>query len=288
MIDGAVVPWEVVPAIKLHELVQVPHRDPGQPTLYTATFFLAMNKAKYEGLPADAAQGARRQHRHGRHRWPARSGTRRGAAWRRWWRASAATPSLSSREAEKARWMTASQTGGRGLGRRDEGQAASTAPRCWMAKSCSPNTRAPDSASSAADRRAPGPATRHDRCRTRRRMDDAVATQTRAAARAASHRAGGEALAAARRHVALAVAAIVVVSVLRRWLFSQPVPGDFELARSAPASRCSASWPMPGDARQHRGRHLHQPAAGARARRASTRSGMLVYAVAMALRRGAA
>ena len=53
VIDGCVVPWEVVPAIKLHELVKNHTEIPGSPTLYTASFFLAMNKAKYEGLPAD-------------------------------------------------------------------------------------------------------------------------------------------------------------------------------------------------------------------------------------------
>ena len=53
VIDGAVVPWEVVPAIKLHELVKFHSEIPGSPTLYTAGFFLAMNKAKYEGLPGD-------------------------------------------------------------------------------------------------------------------------------------------------------------------------------------------------------------------------------------------
>jgi TRAP-type C4-dicarboxylate transport system substrate-binding protein len=55
-IDGAVVPWEVVPAIKLHELVKNHTEIPGSPTLYTASFFLAMNKAKYDGLPADLKQ----------------------------------------------------------------------------------------------------------------------------------------------------------------------------------------------------------------------------------------
>jgi len=54
VIDGAVVPWEVVPAIKLQELVKFHTDIPGSPTLYTASFFLAMNKAKYDGLPADA------------------------------------------------------------------------------------------------------------------------------------------------------------------------------------------------------------------------------------------
>lgn len=53
VINGAVVPWEVVPALRLHELVNHHTEIPGSPTLYTATFILAMNKAKYEGLPAD-------------------------------------------------------------------------------------------------------------------------------------------------------------------------------------------------------------------------------------------
>ncbi|KAB2849004.1 MAG: TRAP transporter substrate-binding protein [Hyphomicrobiaceae bacterium] len=53
VIDGCVVPWEVVPSIKVHELVKFHTEIPGSPTLYTASFFLAMNKAKYEALPAD-------------------------------------------------------------------------------------------------------------------------------------------------------------------------------------------------------------------------------------------
>ena len=53
VIDGAVVPWEVVPAIKVHELVKFHTEIKGSPTLYAASFFLAMNKAKYDALPAD-------------------------------------------------------------------------------------------------------------------------------------------------------------------------------------------------------------------------------------------
>jgi TRAP-type C4-dicarboxylate transport system substrate-binding protein len=53
VIDGCVVPWEVVPAIKVHELLKFHTDIPGSPTLYTATFFLAMNKAKHESLPGD-------------------------------------------------------------------------------------------------------------------------------------------------------------------------------------------------------------------------------------------
>jgi len=53
VIDGAVVPWEVVPAVKLHELVKFHTEIPGTPTFYTASFFLVMNQARYEGLPED-------------------------------------------------------------------------------------------------------------------------------------------------------------------------------------------------------------------------------------------
>ncbi|MGE3065744.1 MAG: TRAP transporter substrate-binding protein [Hyphomicrobiaceae bacterium] len=56
VIDGCVVPWEVVPAIKVQELVKYHTEIPGTPTLYTASFFLAMNKAKYDSLPADLKQ----------------------------------------------------------------------------------------------------------------------------------------------------------------------------------------------------------------------------------------
>jgi TRAP-type C4-dicarboxylate transport system substrate-binding protein len=56
VIDGCVVPWEVVPAIKLHELVKFHTEIPGSPTFYTASFFLAMNKAKYDGLSPDLKQ----------------------------------------------------------------------------------------------------------------------------------------------------------------------------------------------------------------------------------------
>ena len=53
VLDGCVVPWEVVPAIKVHELVKFHTEIAGSPTLYTATFIIAMNKAKYDSLPAD-------------------------------------------------------------------------------------------------------------------------------------------------------------------------------------------------------------------------------------------
>ncbi|MEN0073245.1 MAG: TRAP transporter substrate-binding protein [Paracraurococcus sp.] len=51
VIDGAVVPWEVVPSIRLQEMVKYHTEIPGSPTFYIATFILAMNRARYEGLP---------------------------------------------------------------------------------------------------------------------------------------------------------------------------------------------------------------------------------------------
>lgn len=53
VLDGCVIPWEVVPAVKVQELLKFHTEIPGSPTLYTATFVLAMNKPKYESLPAD-------------------------------------------------------------------------------------------------------------------------------------------------------------------------------------------------------------------------------------------
>jgi TRAP-type C4-dicarboxylate transport system substrate-binding protein len=53
VIDGAVIPWEVVPAVKVQELVKFHTGIPGSPTLYSASFFFAMNRAKYDSLPAD-------------------------------------------------------------------------------------------------------------------------------------------------------------------------------------------------------------------------------------------
>jgi TRAP-type transport system periplasmic protein len=53
VIDGCVVPWEVVPAIKVHEMLKFHTEIAGSPTLYTTTFVLAMNLKKYESLPPD-------------------------------------------------------------------------------------------------------------------------------------------------------------------------------------------------------------------------------------------
>jgi TRAP-type transport system periplasmic protein len=53
-IDGAVIPWEVVPSVKVHELTKFHSEfEPSAGALYTTTFVMAMNKAKYNSLPPD-------------------------------------------------------------------------------------------------------------------------------------------------------------------------------------------------------------------------------------------
>jgi TRAP-type C4-dicarboxylate transport system substrate-binding protein len=53
-IDGFLLPWEIIPSVKLHEMVKFhTETDESRPALYSATFILAMNQAKYDSLPAD-------------------------------------------------------------------------------------------------------------------------------------------------------------------------------------------------------------------------------------------
>jgi len=53
-IDGFALPWEVIPSVKLHEMVKFhTETDASRPALYSAVFILAMNQARYDGLPAD-------------------------------------------------------------------------------------------------------------------------------------------------------------------------------------------------------------------------------------------
>ena len=53
-IDACVIPWEVVPSVKVHELTKFHSEfDNAGPALYTTTFVMAMNKPKYESLAPD-------------------------------------------------------------------------------------------------------------------------------------------------------------------------------------------------------------------------------------------
>jgi TRAP-type transport system periplasmic protein len=53
VIDGAALPYEVALPLKVHELTTSHTEIGGEPGLYTAVFLFAMNKARYESLPAD-------------------------------------------------------------------------------------------------------------------------------------------------------------------------------------------------------------------------------------------
>jgi TRAP-type C4-dicarboxylate transport system substrate-binding protein len=54
VIDGALLPYEVVPALKIQEVTKfASETDASYPALYTSVFMIAMNKAKYESLPPD-------------------------------------------------------------------------------------------------------------------------------------------------------------------------------------------------------------------------------------------
>ena len=53
-IDGFLLPWEVMPSLKLQEMVKFhSETDPSRAALYSAVFVFAMNQAKYDSLPAD-------------------------------------------------------------------------------------------------------------------------------------------------------------------------------------------------------------------------------------------
>ena len=54
VIDGAVIPWEVVPAVKVQEIARFhTETDPNMAAMYTAVFLLAMNRKTYDGLPPE-------------------------------------------------------------------------------------------------------------------------------------------------------------------------------------------------------------------------------------------
>ena len=56
-IDGFLLPWEVMPSLKLQEMVKFhTETDPSRPALYSAVFVFAMNQARYDSLPADLKQ----------------------------------------------------------------------------------------------------------------------------------------------------------------------------------------------------------------------------------------
>jgi TRAP-type transport system periplasmic protein len=53
VISATTIPWEVVPAVKVQQIVKNHTGFSGSKGLYTQTFAVAMNKASYDKLPAD-------------------------------------------------------------------------------------------------------------------------------------------------------------------------------------------------------------------------------------------
>ena len=56
VIQGTTIPWEVGPALKVHELVKNHTTFYGPNGLYNSTFAVSMNKGSYDKLPADLKQ----------------------------------------------------------------------------------------------------------------------------------------------------------------------------------------------------------------------------------------
>ena len=53
-IDGFLLPWEVMPSLKLQEMVKFhSETDPTRPALYSSVFIFGMNQAKYDSLSPD-------------------------------------------------------------------------------------------------------------------------------------------------------------------------------------------------------------------------------------------
>jgi TRAP-type C4-dicarboxylate transport system substrate-binding protein len=53
VISATTIPWEVVPALKVQQIVHNHTGFAGDKGLYTQTFVVAMNKGAYDKLPAD-------------------------------------------------------------------------------------------------------------------------------------------------------------------------------------------------------------------------------------------
>jgi len=53
VVDGALIPWEIIPPLKLQQLTKYQIDGENKVRFGTTTFVIAMNKKKYESLPAD-------------------------------------------------------------------------------------------------------------------------------------------------------------------------------------------------------------------------------------------
>ena len=79
-VDGALIPWEIIPALQLYETTQYQIEGPNQNRFGTTTFQVSMNKARWEGAARRSQGGVRRALRRGL----AAQGRRDLACLRRW------------------------------------------------------------------------------------------------------------------------------------------------------------------------------------------------------------
>jgi TRAP-type C4-dicarboxylate transport system substrate-binding protein len=55
-VDGALIPWEIIPPFKFQELTQYQVEGPNHERFGTSTFQISMNQASYDSLPDDLKQ----------------------------------------------------------------------------------------------------------------------------------------------------------------------------------------------------------------------------------------
>jgi TRAP-type C4-dicarboxylate transport system substrate-binding protein len=52
-VDGALIPWEIIPALSLQDVTQYQVEGPEKSRFGTTTFQVSMNRARWEGMPDD-------------------------------------------------------------------------------------------------------------------------------------------------------------------------------------------------------------------------------------------
>jgi len=59
VVDGALIPWEIIPPLKIHEQTEYQIEGADRERLGTTTFQVSMNKARWDALPADIQKAFR-------------------------------------------------------------------------------------------------------------------------------------------------------------------------------------------------------------------------------------
>ncbi|MFZ2651940.1 MAG: TRAP transporter substrate-binding protein [Burkholderiaceae bacterium] len=59
IVDGALIPWEIIPPLKLQDQTEYQIEGPKKTRFGTTTFQVSMNKARWDGLPADIKKAFR-------------------------------------------------------------------------------------------------------------------------------------------------------------------------------------------------------------------------------------